>query len=39
MMIIEAPLSPEVKAGLDRFGLDPDEAEPASVDRILRRGL
>jgi hypothetical protein len=37
MMVIEAPLSPEMKAGFDRFGFDPHEAEVEPFDRIPRR--
>jgi 23S rRNA pseudouridine955/2504/2580 synthase len=28
MLVLEAPLSPEMKAGFDRFGFDEHEADP-----------
>jgi 23S rRNA pseudouridine955/2504/2580 synthase len=36
-LIIEAPLSPEMKAGFDRFGFDQHEAEAEPFDRLPRR--
>lgn len=37
-LIVEAPLSPEVKAGFDRFGFDQGEADPEPFDHLrLRR--
>jgi 23S rRNA pseudouridine955/2504/2580 synthase len=37
MLVIEAPISPELKAGFDRFGFDPHEAESEPFDRLSRR--
>jgi 23S rRNA pseudouridine955/2504/2580 synthase len=37
MLIIEAPLSPEMKAGFAHFGFDEHEAEPEPFDRLQRR--
>ena len=37
MMVIEAPISPEMKAGFDRFGFDPREAEDEPFGIIPRR--
>jgi 23S rRNA pseudouridine955/2504/2580 synthase len=37
MLIIEAPLSPEMKAGFAHFGFDEHEADPEPFDRLPRR--
>jgi 23S rRNA pseudouridine955/2504/2580 synthase len=37
MLIIEAPLSPEMKAGFERFGFREDEADPEPFGRKRRR--
>ena len=37
VLVIEAPISPELKAGFDRFGFDPHEADPEPFDRLPRR--
>jgi 23S rRNA pseudouridine955/2504/2580 synthase len=37
MIIVEAPLSPEVKAGFDRFGFDEHEADPEPFKAHARR--
>lgn len=37
MLTIEAPLSPEMKAGFARFGFDPHEADPEPFARRARR--
>jgi 23S rRNA pseudouridine955/2504/2580 synthase len=37
MLIIEAPLSPEMKAGFAHFGFDEHEADPEPFDRLQRR--
>jgi 23S rRNA pseudouridine955/2504/2580 synthase len=36
-LIIEAPVSPEFKAGLDRFGFDEHEADPEPFEKRSRR--
>ncbi|HEY4031065.1 MAG TPA: RluA family pseudouridine synthase [Caulobacteraceae bacterium] len=36
-LIIEAPLSPEMKAGFALFGFDEHEADPEPFDRLQRR--
>jgi 23S rRNA pseudouridine955/2504/2580 synthase len=36
-LIIEAPVSPEFKAGLDRFGFDEHEADPEPFEKRQRR--
>ena len=36
-LIIEAPISPELKAGFDRFGFDEHEAEPEPFGQRWRR--
>ncbi len=36
-LTLEAPISPELKAGFDRFGFDPHEAEPEPFGRRRRR--
>lgn len=36
-LIIEAPLSPEMKAGFERFGFSEDEADPEPFARYRRR--
>ena len=36
-LIIEAPISPEMKAGFERFGFDQHEADPEPFDRLQRR--
>src|SRR6202012_861614 len=38
MLIIEAPMSPELKAGFAHFGFDEHEADPEPFDRLQRRG-
>jgi len=38
MLVIEAPLSPEMKAGFAHFGFDEHEADPEPFDRLQRRG-
>jgi 23S rRNA pseudouridine955/2504/2580 synthase len=35
--VIEAPISPELKAGFDRFGFDQHEAEAEPFERLSRR--
>jgi 23S rRNA pseudouridine955/2504/2580 synthase len=37
MLIIEAPLSPEMKAGFAHFGFDEHEADPEPFDQLKRR--
>jgi 23S rRNA pseudouridine955/2504/2580 synthase len=37
MLVIEAPLSPEMKAGFAHFGFDEHEADPEPFDRLQRR--
>lgn len=37
MLIIEAPMSPEMKAGFAHFGFDEHEADPEPFDRLQRR--
>jgi 23S rRNA pseudouridine955/2504/2580 synthase len=37
MLILEAPLSPEIKAGFDRFGFDEHEADPEPFRHHGRR--
>ena len=37
MLVIEAPLSPEMKAGFAHFGFDEHEAEPEPFDRLQRK--
>jgi 23S rRNA pseudouridine955/2504/2580 synthase len=37
LLIIEAPLSAEMKAGFNHFGFDEHEAEPEPFDRLPRR--
>jgi 23S rRNA pseudouridine955/2504/2580 synthase len=37
MLVIEAPLSAEMKAGFAHFGFDPHEAEAEPFDRLQRR--
>ena len=37
MLIIEAPLSPEMKAGFAHFGFDEHEADPEPFERLQRR--
>ena len=37
MLIIEAPLSPDMKAGFAHFGFDEHEADPEPFDRLPRR--
>jgi 23S rRNA pseudouridine955/2504/2580 synthase len=37
MLVIEAPISAELKAGFDRFGFDPHEADPEPFDKVGRR--
>lgn len=38
MLVIEAPMSPEMKAGFAHFGFDEHEADPEPFDRLQRRG-
>ena len=38
ILVIEAPLSPEMKAGFAHFGFDEHEADPEPFDRLQRRG-
>jgi 23S rRNA pseudouridine955/2504/2580 synthase len=35
MIAVEAPLSPEMKEGFQRFGFDPHEADP---DPFVKKG-
>jgi 23S rRNA pseudouridine955/2504/2580 synthase len=37
LLTLEAPISPELKAGFDRFGFDEHEADPEPFDRRGRR--
>ena len=37
MLIIEAPISAELKAGFAHFGFDEHEADPEPFDRLQRR--
>ena len=34
MLVIEAPISPELRAGFDRFGFNEHEADPEPFDRL-----
>jgi len=37
VLVIEAPISAEFKAGMDRFGFDQHEADPEPFERLARR--
>lgn len=37
LLVVEAPISPEMKAGFDRFGFDEHEADPEPFKRRKRR--
>jgi len=37
MIVVEAPISPELKAGFDRFGFDEHEADPEPFKAHHRR--
>jgi 23S rRNA pseudouridine955/2504/2580 synthase len=37
MLVVEAPLSPEMKAGFERFGFDEHEADPEPFRARPRR--
>jgi len=37
MLVIEAPISPELKAGFERFGFDEHEADPEPFQAVGRR--
>jgi 23S rRNA pseudouridine955/2504/2580 synthase len=37
MVVVEAPISPEMKAGFDRFGFDEHEADPEPFQNRPRR--
>ncbi len=38
MLVIEAPISPELRAGFERFGFDEHEADPEPFERLGSSG-